>query len=510
MVRRKSGRRSAEREAGMGFNQLPFGQVYSPYSPFEILSADQLEAIHQASLLVLRDTGMTFLLPEARELLKAAGADVQPGSDRVRFEPALIEALIKTAPSRFTMHSRNPAFNCEMGGNIITYGMVASPPNATDIDRGRRTGNFEDFCNFMRLAQLINVAHHVTGYPVEPIDIPVPVRHLKAYQAGVKLCEKVSFGYSHSRERILDVIEMTRIVRGISEEQMTREPSLFTVVNANSPLQYDRAMLEGIIEMAKRNQPVIVTPFTLSGAMAPVTIAGALVQQNAEALAGIAMTQVVNPGAPVLYGGFTSNVDMKTGSPAFGTPEYAKAVLVGGQLARKYGVPYRTSNVNASNAPDVQSAYESMNSLWSTMLAHGNYINHGLGWLEGGLSASFEKVIIDAEMIQNMIAFMEPLEVTEDSLAVDAINEVGPGGHFFGTAHTLARYETAFYAPMLSDWNNYENWSELGGLTATERANRIYKKLLVDYERPLMDPAIEEELDAYVDRRVAEGGAPLT
>ena len=510
MVRRKSGRRGAQRQAGGEFQQMPFSQVHSPYKPFDLVSEDQLQAIHEASLKVLQDTGMTFLLPEARDLLKAAGADVRPDSDRVRFDPFLVEELIRTAPIQFTMHSRNPGFNCVMGGNIITYGMVASPPNATDCERGRRTGNFEDFCNFMRLAQKINVAHHVTGYPVEPIDIPVPVRHLKAYQAGVKLCEKVSFGYSHSRERILDVIEMTRIVRGISEEQMLLEPSLFTVVNANSPLQYDRAMLEGILEMSSRNQPVIVTPFTLAGAMAPVTVAGALVQQNAEALAGILMTQVVNPGAPVLYGGFTSNVDMKTGSPAFGTPEYAQAVLVGGQLARKYGVPYRTSNVNASNAPDVQATYESMNSLWATMLAQGNYINHGLGWLEGGLSASFEKVIMDAEMIQNMIAFMKPLEVTEDSLAVDVIAEVGPGGHFFGTGHTLARYEKAFYNPILSDWSNYENWSEAGSHTATERASRIYKQLLADYEKPPMDPAIEEELDAYVDRRVAEGGAPLT
>jgi trimethylamine--corrinoid protein Co-methyltransferase len=280
------------------------------------------------------------------------------------------------------------------------------------------------------------------------------------------------------------------------------------VVNANSPLQYDGPMLEGVIEMARRNQPIAITPFTLAGAMAPITVAGALVQQNAEALAGIAFAQCVNPGCPVMYGGFTSNVDMRTGAPAFGTPEYAKATLVGGQLARRYRLPYRASNVTASNAPDAQAAYESEMSIWACALAHCNLMKHGLGWLEGGLCASYEKLILDAEMLQMMAAFLEPLETDDDALAIEAIREVGPGSHFFQASHTLARYERAFYAPLLSDWRNFETWSEDGALDATRRAHRIWQALLAEYEAPPMDPAVAEELEAFVARRKEEGGAP--
>jgi trimethylamine--corrinoid protein Co-methyltransferase len=243
--------------------------------------------------------------------------------------------------------------------------------------------------------------------------------------------------------------------------------------------------------------------------MAPVSIAGALVQQNAEALAGIAFLQIVNPGAPSVYGGFTSNVDMKTGSPAFGTPENAKATLIGGQLARRYRLPYRSSNVNASNAPDAQAVYESQMTIWPAVLAHANLLHHGLGWLEGGLCASFEKFIIDAEMLQMMAEFMKPVVIDQAELALDAIADVGPGGHFFSTPHTLARYETAFYRPLLSDWRNFETWQEDGAIDATRRANRIYKTLLAEYQPPPLDPAVKENLDAFVSKRTAEGGAPM-
>jgi trimethylamine---corrinoid protein Co-methyltransferase len=260
-------------------------------------------------------------------------------------------------------------------------------------------------------------------------------------------------------------------------------------------------MLQGLMEMARHGQPVVVTPFTLAGAMSPVSLAGALSLQNAEALALIAFIQMVRPGAPAVYGGFTSNVDMRTGAPAFGTPEYAKAVLAGGQLTRRYRIPYRSSNVNSSPAVDAQAAYESAMSLWATVLAHTNLIYHGAGWLEGGLVASYEKMVLDAELLQEMAEILQPLEVSEDTLALDAIREVGPGGHCFGAAHTLARYETAFYRPMLSDWRNFETWREAGAKTAAERANAIWKQLLADYEPPPLDPAIREALDDYVARR---------
>jgi len=505
---RQSRSRRRRPPASADLQQLPWQVLRNPYVPTELLSADELEAIHDASLTVLEELGINFLLPEARTILKAAGADVAPDSTRVRFDRNLIIEAIARAPSEFTLHARNPARNLRLGGNVIHISSVSSPPNCSDIERGRRSGNFQDYCDFLRLCQSVNIAHLTVGHPVEPIDIEPAVRHLDSTLAKIELTDKVYSGYSLGRQRILDVIEMTRIARGISADQLAQEPSIFTNINANSPRQFDQPMLWGIIEMAQRNQAITITPFTLAGAMAPITVAGALVQQNAEALAGIAFTQLVKPGTPVIYGGFTSNVDMKTGSPAFGTPENAKAVLIGGQLARRYQLPYRSSNVNASNAPDTQAVYESMMSVWPAIMGYANLIHHGLGWLEGGLTASFEKFIIDVEIMQHMAEFLQPLEISTDTLALDAIREVEPGGHYFAAAHTMERFETAFYRPLLSDWRNFENWSEDGAVDATQRAHRLYKKILADYQPPALDPAIKEALHAFVAQRKAQGGAP--
>jgi trimethylamine--corrinoid protein Co-methyltransferase len=281
---------------------------------------------------------------------------------------------------------------------------------------------------------------------------------------------------------------------------------MLCVINTNSPLRLDGQMADGLMAAAEAGQAVILTPFTLAGAMAPTSLAGALAQQNAEALAGIALTQLVRPGAPAMYGGFTSNVDMRSGAPAFGTPEYTKGAIATGQLTRRYGFPYRSSNVNASNAVDAQAAYESQMAIWGSLLGRVNLLHHGVGWLEGGLVASFEKMIVDAEMLQMIRATMEPIRVDEDSLALSAIKEVGPGGHFFGAVHTLAHYETAFYKPILSDWRNFESWREAGSQGAAERASRIAKALIESYQPPPIDPAVAEELQAYVRRRKEEIG----
>jgi trimethylamine--corrinoid protein Co-methyltransferase len=504
----REGRRPRRDRAAIGLAQLPFKRLRNPFSPLEIVSADQIEAIHAASLRVLAEVGMNFLLPEARAVLAEAGCEVEPAGPRVRFDPAFVEERIRTAPCAFTLHARNPERDTRIGEEWINFAVIGSAPNVSDLEGGRRTGNFVDYCNLIKLAQCLNVAHLIGGYPVEPVDLPPATRHLDAVAAMATYADKNLYGYALGAVRMRDAIEIARIARGISAEQLLREPSLFTVVNSNSPLQYDGPMLEGVIEMARHNQPIVITPFTLAGAMAPITVAGALVQQNAEALAGIAFAQCVNPGCPVMYGGFTSNVDMRTGAPAFGTPEYAKATLIGGQLARRYRLPYRASNVTASNAPDAQAAYESEMSIWPCVLAHCNLVKHGLGWLEGGLCASYEKLILDAEMLQMMAAFLEPLETDDDALAIEAIREVGPGSHFFQATHTLARYERAFYAPLLSDWRNFETWSDDGALDATMRANRIWKALLAEYQPPPIDPAVAEELDAFVARRKEEGGAP--
>lgn len=504
--RRRTGGRGGER------SRKPSGAKYlnlvNNLARTELLSPETLDDIHEASLTILEEIGMDIILPEARDRMKAAGADVTPGKERVRFDRNLILELIASAPSTFTLHARNPLRNVEIGGRNLVFAQVASAPFVADREGGRRAGNQEDFRKLIKLAQSFDIIHMTGGYPVEPIDIHASVRHLDCLSDIVKLTDKAFHCYSLGKQRNLDAIEIARIGRGISMEQMEREPSLFTIINSSSPLRLDGPMLQGIIEMSSRGQVVVVTPFTLAGAMAPVTIAGALVQQNAEALCGIAFTQMVRKGAPVMYGGFTSNVDMKTGAPAFGTPEYMKAVICGGQLARRYGIPYRTSNTNASNTLDAQAAYESALSLWALTQGGGNFVLHAAGWSEGGLTASFEKFILDVDMLQMVAEFLTPLDVSSDALALDAVRDVGPGGHYFGTAHTLARYETAFYSPILSDWRNYETWTEAGRPTTYDHANRVFKETLARYERPPLDPAIEEELDAFVARRKQEGGIP--
>ena len=490
------------------FPQKPFRQPRRLHPPVDIVSADELEALHLASLRVLQDIGIDVLHEDAREIMRTAGAQVRPGEERVRFDGDLIMAEMAKAPERFTVHARNPAHNIEIGGDAFAFCMMASAPNCTDLDDGRRTGNQQDFRNLVKLAQLHNIVHLTGGYPVEPVDVHASVRHLDCIADFLTLTDKPFHAYSLGRERNRDALELARIGRGIGHEQFLREPSLFSVINTNSPLKLDLPMMQGIIEMAGHGQPVVITPFTLSGAMAPVTIAGALVQQNAEALAGMAFAQMVRPGAPVVYGGFTSNVDMRSGAPAFGTPEYVKAQHVGGQLARRYNLPYRTSNVCAANTVDAQAAYESVFSLWGSVNSGGHLMKHGTGWLEGGLACSYEKFILDVDLLQMVAEFLEPLEISEDTMAIEAMRDVGPGGHFFGTAHTQARYRNAFYEPVLSDWRNFETWQEAGSPTAMEKANRVWKERLAGYEPPPLDPAIREEIDAFVARRKAEGGVP--
>src|SRR3954447_25195477 len=504
--RRRTGGHAAAGERSRLPHQRPWAQPRLRYAPTEVVSADELEAIHLASLRVLEEIGMDILEPEARALLKGAGADVAPSGERVRFPREMVLERIRTAPPSFTLHATNAAHDLEIGGDRVAFGSVASAPNVNDLDRGRRVGNRADYQDLIRLSQMLDVVHFFAGYPVEPIDIPPSVRPLHAIHDLLTLADKPLHCYSLGRQRNVDAIEMVRLARGIDDETLEREPSIFTVINSSSPLRLDTPMLQGILEMSARNQVVVMTPFTLAGAMAPVTLAGALVEQNAEALAGIVMTQVVRPGAPVIYGGFTSNVDMQSGAPAFGTPEYMRTAMVGGQLARRYHVPYRSSNVSAANAVDAQAAYESVFSLWGAIMGGVNLLMHGAGWMEGGLHAGYEEMILDAELLGMVDAFLDPVPVDADSLAFSAMQEVGPGGHFFGAQHTQSRFKTAFHKPLLSDWRNYESWEEAGSPEAPAKANRLWKELLAAYEPPPLDPAIRAELDAFVDQRVAEGG----
>ncbi len=360
----------------------------------------------------------------------------------------------------------------------------------------------------MRLGQSFDVIH-VLAPAVEPVDVEPRFRHLEMTRVMLTETDKIPFVYSRGNAAVADAFEMLRIAHGLEEEQFRQKPLCFTVVNSNSPLQLDIPMSKGIMEFARNGQLMILTPFTLAGAMAPITIAGALAQQNAEALAGIALAQLVQPGAPVAYGGFTSNVDMKSGAPAFGTPEYVQAAFASGQLARRYRLPWRSSNTNASNAPDVQAAYESQMSLWGALMGGCNIVIHAAGWLEGGLTASFEKFVIDVEMLQSFAALFQPVPCDQEALGLDAVREVGPGGHYFGAAHTLARSDSAVSSPLLSDWRNFETWQEDGAVDATQRAHKIYKRTLAEFEAPALDPAVREALDSFVARRRAAGGADL-
>ncbi|MED5541621.1 MAG: trimethylamine methyltransferase family protein [Actinomycetota bacterium] len=484
--------------------QPPWEQPRMRFDPLRAVSDDELEAIHHASLRVLRETGIDFLDETARSQLAAAGAQVT--GERVRFDPELVESLVATAPTEFILHGREPHRDLKFGGDHLIYTSVASPPFVTGLGQGRRDGNRIDYRNLIKMGQVLNAIHTVAGYPVEPMDIHPSIRHLEATHDMLTLSDKTPFVYSLGRQRNLDAIEMVRIVRGVDTDTLDKETSIYSVINASTPLRYDTVMLHGIQEMSARNQLIIITPFTLAGAMAPVTIAGAVVLQNAEALAGIAYTQVVRPGSPVAYGGFTSNVDMRSGSPAFGTPEYWKACLLGGQLARRYRLPYRSSNVNASNSVDAQSAYESVIAIWGAVMGGVNLLLHGAGWLEGGLLTSYEKFVIDADLLNMVTEMLRPITVDDASLAVEAIAEVGPAGHFFGSTHTQERYASEHFQPMVSAWRNYESWDESGRLEAHQRAERLAHEIIAAHEEPPMLEDRRVELDEFVARRVQEGG----
>lgn len=485
--------------------QLPWSQVHNPYRPFEVLQTSQIDAICHTAYQILEDVGMDILHEEALEIFRNAGADVK--GERVRLDRELIKQAMATAPSSFTLHARNPAHNLDLSLGCVNFGSVASAPNVSDLDGGRRVGNQLDYRNLLKLCQSLNAISFLGGYPVEPVDLPPRTRHLDCVADMVNLTDKFYLAYALGAERITDALEITFIAQGCSSwTEFDSKVRMGTVINTSSPLRLDTVMIDGAFEMARHNQLCIITPFTLSGAMAPVTIGGALAQQHAEALATMTLLQLFAPGCPLVYGGFTSNVDMKSGSPAFGTPENVQATLIGGQLARRLGIPYRSSNANASNCVDIQATYESQMSIWAATMGQANMVMHGAGWLEGGLCASYEKLIIDAEMLQMMQKILQPLEISEDSLGIEAIKDVGPGGHFFGTAHTLARYETAFYAPMISDWSNFENWTDGGSKTATERANGLYKKLLASYQPPELEKTRKDKIDEFVAKRKAEGG----
>ena len=495
-------RNRSKRSGSTPIKQPPFRAVQNPLPPVNILSEDEIEFIHQSSLEILRDIGMKVDDDRALQLLRQVGAEIDNDSRQVKFDSALVEQMLYGLPSSFTIHARNPDKTLKVGGNHMTFATVCGPSFVSDIDRGRRAGTYEDVEDFVKLAHSLNIYHHEGGAGLEPLDLPPESRHLDMMYAQVTLTDKAWHPcWLNSASRARDCIEMAKISMGVDDAGLAKRPAFIAGINTNSPLLVDGAMCDGLIEMALAGQPVHATPFTLAGAMAPATMAGAITQQNAEVLACIVIARAANKDCPVFYGHFTSNVDMRSGSPAFGTPEYAQSVLISAQLARRYKIPIRSSNTTASAAVDLQATYESDMSCWSNILGHVNVMMHAGGWLEGGLVCSFEKLILDAQILQMLSAFLEPVVINREETGIDAIKEVGAGGHFFASPHTLARYKTAFYEPMLSDWRNFESWQEDGAKTAQIRANEIWKKLLDDYEKPPIDPAVEEALEDYMVKR---------
>ena len=508
--RRRSGGRggNARRKEGFRLDQMPWRVPLNNDRPTEPLVEEGVEAVHLAALHILSEIGVEFLNDEALALFRDAGCRVD--GHNVRMDGDFVTEMLARAPGAFTITPRNPERAVRIGDRHMAFVNVSSPPSSWDMIRGKRTGDFQTFREFLMLTQAFNCIHVAGGYPVEPVDIHASVRHLDCIAEKLLLTDKVVHAYSLGRERVEDAMEMVRIAAGLSHAEFDAAPRMYTNINSVSPLRHDFPMIDGALRMARRGQPVIVTPFTLAGAMAPVTLAGAVAQSLAESLCAIALLQYAAPGAPVAIGTFTSNVDMRSGAPAFGTPEYMRATQMTGQLARRYGLPLRSSGVCTANIPDAQAMWETCNSLWAAVQSGSNLVYHAAGWLEGGLIASPEKFVMDCEMLQMIQRYFDPVlnETTPDALALEAIRDVGAGGHFFGTDHTRERYETAFYAPFVSDWRNYEAWERDGATDTITRAHGIYRDIVDSFTPPELAVDRREALLEFVARRKREGGAP--
>ena len=482
----------------------PWRDFSYPYAPIEPLAPDEVQLVHRSAMTVLEDVGMRIQDGEARSILREAGFRVDEAGQMVKFDGGRVMELVAMAPPTATVRGLDPVKRVTMGEGHFALTAVGGPPFVSDLERGRRYGTFEDQNNFLKLTAMSDVLQIMGGTCVEAQDLPPATRYLDYYMSCCLLSDKPWKPLTVGRHRARDAIEMAKIWYGETEDQLAADPVFFLNTNTNTPLVLDAEIAQAVIAYARLGQPITVTPFALAGAMAPATVAGALTLQTAETLAACALVQAVRPGAPYIYGGFICNADMRTGSPAFGTPEFTFGAQATGQLARHYGLPWRSSNVNASNAPDAQAAYESMMSLWGAMTGHASVFNHGAGWLEGGLVGSYEKFILDLEMLGLMTAWLRPPKINAAEIGLDSIRQVGPGGHFFGTAHTLERYRDAFYAPLVSDWSNFETWTERGSLDATQRSARIWKEMLRNFEAPALDPGKREALEEYVARRKRE------
>ena len=468
---------------------------------YEILSEDAMEVLDRGWRRIVTELGVEFLLPEAVELFRAAGQTVE-GDNLVKLDPDFILEQVAKAPREFELQARNPERTAHIGGDHMVFASVYGPPFVREGDV-RRDATMADFENFVKLSQSFPELDSPGGTIVEPNDTPLDSRHLDMVFALQTLSDKPYMGSVISGPNALDTIAMGEILFGA----LPASPVSISLINCNSPLRWDDRMLSAMVEYNRANQAVVMTPFLLMGAMSPVSIPATLVQQMAEALSGIALCQLVQPGCPVVFGSFLSNTDMQSGSPSFGTPESAIGLLCTGQIARRFGLPFRSGGgLTASQTADAQGAYEALMTLLPTFLAGTNFVMHSAGWLEGGLVSSYEKFIVDIELLRMLRHEFTPLEIDEASLAFDAHQEVGSGGHFLGAAHTLERFRECFYRPLLSSTENFDRWTRNGGKDAAERAGEIWRRTLEEYEEPPLDEGVRAQLEEFVARRRAELG----
>jgi len=498
---RRHGRRRERRGEEVAEAVVKMTQPLHKLPVYELVSREGIEKLHQSSMQILTEIGIDFYDKEALAILKSHGADVR--GETVFFDPALVEEYVGKAPQQFTQLARNPENNMVIGGNRLCFAPVYGPPFVIDLERGRREATLVDFQNFVKLAYLSPYIHHSGGTIVEPTDLPVDTRHLDMVFSHIKYSDKAFMGSVTSAENASDSVRMAEILFGA--DKIRQQPGLMSLINISSPRRLDDRMLGALTVYARARQATIITPFILSGAMAPVTIAGTVAQQNAEALAGITYAQMVEAGTPVVYGSFLTNIDLQSGSPVFGSPESMVGLYASAQLARRYGLPFRSGGMFASSKiADAQAGYESVMTMLPAVLARVNFVLHAAGWLENGLTAGYEKFVLDCELLGMFHKFLEGMDLSEDGLAMESIRSVPPGGHHLGTEHTMRHFRTGFYRAELFDYNSDEQWKINGAKDAYQRANEKYKELLGDYEAPELDPGIEEALRDFMAKREAE------
>ena len=499
---RRGGGRDARRQlrSGGGAQSAPY--ITRNIPPVDILTDEAAEIIEANAETILEEIGIDFLEDEeALTILKDAGCDVR--GERVHFPRGLARKLCETAPSSYTQHARNPAKSVEIGGNNMVFAPVYGPPFVRDLENERRYATIEDFRNFVKLVYMLPGFHHSGGTVCEPVDLPVTKRHLEMVYAHQRLSDKPYMGSVTAPERAQDTVDMSKILFG--EDFLETNTVTTSLINANSPMTWDSTMLGALKVYARNNQACITAPFILAGAMSPVSVAGTLAQTLAEAMSGIAFTQLIRPGAPVVFGSFASSMSMQTGAPTFGTPEPAKVLLGCAKLARRLKVPFRSGgSLTGAKTADAQAAYESANTIMPTVQGGVNFVLHAGGWMEGGLVADYAKLLLDADQLTMMQSVVDGIDVSDNGQAMDALRETGPGKHFLGSSHTQANFETAFWRSEMADNTTYEQWSAEGSIESHDRARARAGKMLEVYEAPEIDPATDEALRAFIAKRMEE------